>query len=92
MFYNVVMDHHILTWLVLFIITILSVIRLCNTDKNDSQYHLLECEYLINNCENLANNINVEYEDIFENLEKQILAAKLLHEVLEKRNDFLENG
>ena len=54
---------------------------LCNTGKESSQYHLLECEYLIERCENLANNIDIEYEDIFDNVDKQIPAAKLLHEV-----------
>jgi len=37
----------------------------CKSDSDDNQYHLLQCEYFINNCENLANNIEIEYEDIF---------------------------
>ena len=59
---------------------------LCTSNSQDDQYHLLECAYLIENCENLANNTTIEYEDIFsDDIEKQFKAAKLLFEVWEKR-------
>ena len=57
----------------------------CNSQEDDNQYHLLQCDYLIKNCRNLADNVTIEYEDIFDKLEKQIPAAKLLHEVLKIR-------
>ena len=59
--------------------------KFCNSQKDDNQYHLLQCDYLIKNCRNLSDNITIDYEDIFDNLEKQIPAAKLLHEVLKIR-------
>ena len=57
----------------------------CNSTEDESKYHLLQCENLIENCKNLADNINIEYEDIYDQLEKQVPAEKLLHEVLEIR-------
>ena len=44
----------------------------CNSQEDDDQYHLLQCEYSIKNCKNLAENIKVEYEDIFDEIEKQV--------------------
>ena len=64
----------------------------CNSQEDDDQYHLLQCEYSIKNCKNLAENIMVEYEDIFDELEKQVPAAKLLHEVLEIRNKLIKQS
>ena len=63
---------------------------LCKSKEDDNQYHLLQCEYLIQCCKNLAENILVEYEDIYESLEKQIPAAKLLHEVLKIKSKLTE--
>ena len=62
----------------------------CNSTEDESQYHLLQCENLIENCKNLADNINIEYEDIYENDLKQVLAAKLLHQVLEVRKKLID--
>ena len=61
--------------------------ELCTSNSQDDQYHLFQCEYLINNCKNLENNTTIEYEDIFDDTDtkKQIKAAKLLYEVWEKR-------
>ena len=64
--------------------------KLQNVEEN--QYHLLQCEVLISNCENLAKNITIEYEDIFENISKQVPAAKLLHEVLEIRKQLIDQA
>ena len=61
--------------------------ELCTSNEDDTQYHLLQCEYLIRNCAKLANNVTIEYEDIFEDSDKQLNAAKLLHEVWEKRTE-----
>ena len=61
--------------------------NLCTSNEDDTQYHLLQCEYLIRNCAKLANNVTIEYEDIFEDSDKQLNAAKLLHEVWEKRTE-----
>ena len=37
---------------------------LCLSEE-DSLYHLLSCQKLLDNCKALAENINVEHEDIF---------------------------
>ena len=39
--------------------------ELCTSNCQDDQYHLLQCETMIDNCKNLANNLEIEYEDIF---------------------------
>ena len=62
---------------------------LCTSNEKDEQYHLLHCDFLIKNCKNLADNITVEYEDIFEDKEKQFKAVKLLFEVWEKRKELI---
>ena len=62
---------------------------LCTSNEKDDQYHLMHCEFMINNCKKLANNITVEYEDLFEDNEKQFKAAKLVCEVWEKRKEIV---
>ena len=55
--------------------------RLGCTD-DEEQKHLFECDVLINNCENLENNMTVEYEDIFSTeISKQVKAIKLLSQI-----------
>ena len=58
---------------------------LCVSGEEDSQYHLFNCQEIIDNCPALANNVNVEYEDIFGDISSQVLVAKLLSEILETR-------
>ena len=48
----------------------------CNIEE-DSQFHLLNCEELLNQCEALYNDDSVEYDDIFSNTEKQLKAVNL---------------
>ena len=65
--------------------------KLCQSENSEeNQYHLLQCDILIRNCKNLGNNVSIEYEDIFENGIKQVLAAKLLHEVISVRQNLIE--
>ena len=51
----------------------------CNEDE--SQQHLFNCEILLRKCEDLANNIKVEYEDIFGNMSQQRKAIKLIMKI-----------
>ena len=51
----------------------------CN--EEESQQHLFQCDFLLNNCEDLANNIKVEYEDIFGKLEDQQRSIKLIMKI-----------
>ena len=56
----------------------------------DDQKHLFECDVLLNNCEILANNVKIEYEDIFsENLRKQRNAIRLITQILSTRKNLL---
>ena len=63
---------------------------LCVSGEEDSQYHLFNCQEIIDNCPALANNVNVEYEDIFGDISSQVLVAKLLSEILETRERLTE--
>ena len=67
--------------------------RLCTSQNvEETQYHLVNCDVLISKCKNLAQNVKIEYEDIFENGAKQVLAAKLLHEVIEIRRTLIDQN
>ena len=59
-------------------------------DEFDEQKHLFECEVLLNNSDILANNVKVEYEDIFsEEVSKQINAIRLLAQIWITRKNLL---
>ena len=63
---------------------------LCNSGEDDSQFHLFSCQAIIDSCDPLANNINVEYEDIFDDISKQGPAIKLLVEIMKTRTKLME--
>ena len=47
--------------------------------EEEDQFHLFNCQNILNNCEALAENIEIEYEDIFSTTpKKQENVAKLL--------------
>ena len=56
----------------------------------DNQYHLLNCQRLLENSQDLAENINVEYEDIFSNGSKQREAAILFSKVWKIREKLID--
>ena len=58
----------------------------------ENQIHLFQCEVLINKCEDLANNVKVEYEDIFGDITRQIDAIKLLTKIWNIRDNILETS
>ena len=65
--------------------------QLCKLEQED-QYHLFTCQILLDNCQELAENISVEYEDIFStSLKKQEEAAKLLSKIWDTRDKLIEN-
>ena len=63
---------------------------LCTTQQ-DNQSHLLYCNVLIENCQELSDNQEVEYEDIFSSKDKQIIAVKLLSKIWEVREKLMSN-
>ena len=58
-------------------------------DELEEQKHLFDCETLLNNCEHLANNVTIEYEDIFGDETKQRNAIKLLSHIWKTRDKLL---
>ena len=62
---------------------------LCKSEE-DTQYHLINCQRILENCPDLAENINIEYEDIFSNGSKQMEAAILFSKVWKTREKLLD--
>ena len=62
----------------------------CNLCKKeiDQQSHLFYCEVLIQNCKSLAENCEIEYEDIFSK-DKQSQAIDLISEIWMVREKLL---
>ena len=54
--------------------------QLCKMEE-EGQSHLFSCDKIIANCSVLAENTEVEYEDIFRDLDNQVKAVKLLSEI-----------
>ena len=64
--------------------------KLCKSEM-DEQQHMFYCQILIDNCKVLAENIEVEYEDIFSTKSKQYKAIKLISKIWKVREKlFLE--
>ena len=62
---------------------------LCN-NAEETQQHLLDCQTIIDNCEDLYNDSSVQYEDIFsQNPEKILKVTKLFAAVTKTRNILL---
>ena len=66
------------------------VCPLCKSHQ-DNQGHLFNCDILIENCKELSENLEIEYEDIFLSKAKQIKAVKLLSKIWEIREDLISN-
>ena len=64
------------------------VCDLCNKDE-ESQIHLLSCCTLLRECKDLYDDNEVEYEDIFSDIEKQLRAVNLFQKVLAVREKLL---
>ena len=64
--------------------------KICQKETEETQAHLLDCETLMNNFKDLYNDCYTEYEDIFEDPEKQLTVTKLFQAVLDTRETLLE--
>ena len=62
--------------------------RLCKTEIED-QPHLFMCQKIIENCDSLAENTQVEYEDIFGTHKKQVKAIALFEQIHEVRDKLI---
>ena len=60
--------------------------NICNEDIVQNQEHLLNCQIIVDNCSELFDNINVEHDDIYGHVDKQLSVVKLYKRVLEVRD------
>ena len=60
--------------------------NLCNECDIQTQDHLLNCQKIISNCEELFNNIHFEHDDIYGSTKKQLSVAKLYSKVITLEN------
>ena len=63
--------------------------QLCLAEDED-QIHLFRCSKILDRCEALANNIDIEFEDIFGSLMKQTQAVRLLMKIWNTREDLIK--
>ena len=54
----------------------------CSENVIQSQEHLLECPTIISNCQDLFDNIEIEHDDIYGNIQQQLAVTKLYQKVL----------
>ena len=64
---------------------------LCPEGGMQDTAHLLLCQTLINNCPDLYNDVQVEYEQIFKGANDQLMAIKLYREVFKVKHKLSEN-
>ena len=55
--------------------------NLCEENVLQTDYHLLECQYLIRECPKLFSDTSVEYEDIFGVCKEQLQVVKMYIEL-----------
>ena len=44
----------------------------CNENIDQTQEHLLQCSTIISKCEDLFDNIDIEHDDIYGNIQQQL--------------------
>ena len=63
--------------------------QLCLVEDED-QIHLFRCSKILDRCPALANNIEIEFEDIFGSLSKQTRAIRLLMTIWDTRESLIK--
>ena len=66
--------------------------QFCDEGVEESQYHQLECQTIIDNCPKLYDDITVEYEDIFKGPEKQLKIVQMYHSILKTREKLISES
>ena len=61
-----------------------------HTREVELQEHLLNCKPIIDNCFELAEDIDVEYEDIVGNIDRQIKFINLYKSVMDTRKQLMK--
>ena len=59
---------------------------LCQENEAQTQEHLLSCSELVNNCQSLYNDREVEYSDLIQGVNKQLKCVRLYSEVLRTKS------
>ena len=62
--------------------------QLCLMEDED-QIHLFRCPKILDSCKELANNLEIEFEDIFGSLSKQAKAVKMLMKIWDTREELI---
>ena len=65
---------------------------LCHKHIPQTQCHLTQCEAVIDRCNPLFDNIDIEYEDIYSTPEKQLKITKLYRSILQTRDKIVEES
>ena len=62
------------------------------TRSNKSDSHLLECLTIINNCPELKNDVETEYQDLFDSMQSQIKAVKIFMAIFKIKQEIEERA
>ena len=62
---------------------------LCKKQTIENETHLLNCEVILSECGKLE---NIQYEDVFKNIEKQIKAVKIWRKIFQIKTWKTENS
>ena len=60
--------------------------NLCKSESLQSDFHLLECEKLLQKCSQLSNDVSSEYEDIFGSSSEQLSITKLFSSIFDTKS------
>jgi hypothetical protein len=59
--------------------------NLCEANVDQTDFHLIDCSKIIQNCQQLHNDVETEYEDLFAHSEKQLKATRLYMGIFEAK-------
>ena len=57
--------------------------HLCGENVVQSQSHLIICDKILENCQDAFENVLIEHDDIYGNIETQLIVTRLYQKVLE---------
>ena len=57
--------------------------NICEECEIQTQQHLLICPKIISNCQDLYDNISIEHDDIYGNIEQQLAVTRLYQQILD---------
>ena len=57
---------------------------LCGECDLQTQEHLIVCDAMISNCQELYDNVSIEHDHIYGNIEQQLAVTKLYQKIMDK--------